>query len=118
MLLLSHNTEEPVVMVNDTIWLEEGTQSCSVTVIKSYIEATHFTWQKDEEVISSELERHHFSEKDVTFNNVERNDNGTYSLTADMSCHEHSKPRKFVGNFSLNVFCKYSYSINLVLVHV
>ena len=107
MLLLSHNTEEPVVMVNETIWLEEGTQSCSVTVIRSYIKATNFTWQK-EEVIRSELvnERHHFSEKDATFNNVTRNDNGTYSLAADMSCHEHSESRKFVGNFVLNVVCK------------
>ena len=95
------------MMVNDIIWLEEGTQSCSLTVIRSYIEATHFIWQKDEEVISSELvERHHFSEKDVTFNNVKLNDNGTYSLTANISCHEHSKPRKFVGTFFLNV-CKF-----------
>ena len=114
--LLSHNTEEPVVMVNGTVWLEEGTQSCSVTVIRSYIKATHFMWQKDEEVINSELEQHHFSEKDVTFNNIKRNNNGIYSLTANMSCHEHSKPRKFVGTFSLNVVCKYLYCINLVLV--
>ena len=93
------------MMINETIWLEEGTWSCSVTVIRSCIEATHFTWQKDKELMHDHV-RHLFSEKGVTFKSIERDDIGNYSLTADMSCHEHSKPRKFVGTFSLNVVCK------------
>ena len=113
---LTH-AEEPIVMDNDIIWLEEGTRSCSVTVIRSYIEATHSTWQKDETEIH-EHERHVFSEKGITFNNVERDDIGNYSLTANMSCHEQSEPRQFFGNFSLNIVCKYLYCISLVLVCV
>ena len=94
------------MMVNDTIYLEEGTKSSLVSIIRSSIEAINYTWLKDEVEIH-EHERHLFSEKGVTFNNVERDDIGNYSLTAHMSCHEHLKPRKFVGNFLLNVICKY-----------
>ena len=101
------------MIANDTLWLEEGTKSCSVSIIRSSIEATHSTWLKDEVEIH-EHERHLFSEKAVTFNNVERDDIGKYSVTAHMSCHEHSKPRKFVGKFSLNVVCKYLYDISSV----
>ena len=111
--VLTH-AEQPVVMVNDTIWLEEGTQSCPVTVIRSHIEVTHPTWQKNETEIH-EHERHLFSEKGVTFNDVERDDIGNYSLTANMSCHGHLEPRQFVGNFSLNIVCRYLYHTNLVL---
>lgn len=94
------------MMVDDTLWLEEGTNSCSVTVIRSSIEATHSTWLKDDVEIHEHVQ-HLFSEKGVTFNNIERDDIGNYSLTAIMSCHEHLEPRKFVGNFLLNVVCKY-----------
>ena len=94
------------MMVNDTLWLEERTKSCPVSIIRSSIEATHSTWLKDEIEIH-EHERHLFSKKDVTFNNIDRDDIGNYSLTAHMSCHEHSKPRKYAGSFSLNVVCKY-----------
>ena len=93
------------MMVNSTIWLEEGTKSCTVTVIQSPIEVTHFRWQKDNEEVS-DSEDLHFTEKGVTFNNVGRDDIGNYSLTADMSCHEHSTPKEVVGNFSLSVICK------------
>ena len=102
---LTH-AEEPIVMDNDIIWLEEGTRSCSVTVIRSYIEATHSIWQKDEIKIHAH-ERNIFSEKGVTFNSIVRDDIGSYSLTASMSCHEHLEPRQFIGNFLLNIVCKY-----------
>ena len=103
------------MVVNDTIWLEEGTKSCSVTVIRSYIKASHYTWQKGEIEIHAH-ERHLFSEKGVTFNNVLRDDIGNYSLTASMSCHKHLEPRQFFGSFLLNIVCKYLYCINLVFV--
>ena len=106
MIAVLTHAEQPTVMISDTIWLEEGTKSCSVTIIESYIEATDYTWEKDETEIH-EHDRHIFSEKGVTFNNVERDDIGNYSLTALMSCHEHLEPRKFVAKFSLNIICKY-----------
>ena len=114
--VLTH-AEQPTVMVNENIWLEEGTKSCSVRVIRSCIEATGCTWQKGETEVH-EHEPHLCSEKNVTFNNVVRDDFGNYSLTANMSCHEHSEPRQFFGNFLLNIVCKYLYHINLVLVCV
>ena len=92
--------------IDEEIWLEEGSESCSVTVINSSISTSHSTWQKDEKVIS-EYVRHTISEKAFTFNNVTRNDTGTYSVTANLSCHGNSKSRKIVGNFSLNVICKW-----------
>ena len=93
------------MQIDEDIWLEEGTESCSVTVINSYIIPSHSTWQKDKEVISEHVQ-HTISEKAFTFNNVTRNDIGTYSVTANMSCHGNSRSRKIVGNFSLNVLCK------------
>ena len=97
------------MMANETIWLEEGTKSCSVSVVRSYREITQFSWQKDKTKICKH-KRHLLSEKGVTFNNVIRNDAGNYSLTTDMSCHYAMKPRQFVGSFSLKVFCKYVYT--------
>lgn len=93
------------MVVNGTIWLEEGTKSCIVTVIQSPIEVTHSRWQKNNEEIS-DPEDLHFTEKGVAFNNVARYDIGNYSLTANMFCHEHSTPKEVVGNFSLSVVCK------------
>ena len=86
------------------ICLEEGTESCLVTVINSFITASHSSWQKDGEVIS-ERGRHTFSDKGFTFNNVERDDTGHYSVTANFSCHG-LRTKEIVGNFSLNVICK------------
>ena len=96
------------MMVNDTIWLKEGTKSCLVTVIRSLAKATCYTWQKNEIAIHKH-KRHLFSDKGVTFKNIDKDDIGNYSVTANMSCHEGSKPRKIVGCFSLNVICKYLY---------
>ena len=93
--------------IDNNIWLEEGTKCCSVAAIKSPIKASHFNWHKNKEVISEQHVRYRVSGEEITFNNVERGDIGNYSVTADISCHEHSKLRQVVGNFSLNIICKY-----------
>ena len=74
--------------------------------IRSTATASHFTWHKNEEIIStSEHVRYLFTEEGVTFSSVERDDIGNYSVTADMSCHERSKS-EIIGHFSLNVICE------------
>lgn len=93
-----------IINNNSEIWLDEGARDCSVTAIRASATSSNFTWQKNEEVIS-EHERYRFSGEGFTFNSVERDDIGSYSVTADMSCHERSKS-EIIGIFSLNVVCK------------
>ena len=105
---MCNNAEQPE---NKVIKVEEGTKQCHVTVISSldHLTVNNFTWEKDEPKSSGSL-RQGISVDDttITFDEIERQDAGSYSMAVDISCHKDSSPRHFILNLSVDVICKFN----------
>ena len=109
-LLMSFlHSELPYVMVNKVIRLEENTEKCPVRVISSSLAAHNITWEKDgQEIIDHIRQGISLDGFTVSFDKIEKEDAGNYSVTTSIFCNEDSSPRRFHGNFVLDVFCKFS----------
>ena len=109
-LLMSFlHSELPNVMVNKVIRLEEKTEKYPVRVISSSLAARNITWEKDgREIIDHVRQGITLDNFTISFDKIEKEDVGNYSVTTSIFCDKDSKPRSFNGNFTLDVICKFS----------
>ena len=78
----------------------EGTEHCPITVVSTNLTANDIRWEKNGKSVSQSVDR--FT---IIFNNVARDDEGNYSVSSSIVCHD-DKTKQITGNFTLDVVCK------------
>ena len=90
--------ESPQV-INEAIQVMEGTDQCEVTLILTNLTNGPIFWKGKE--ILEKNKRNNFG---ITFNNITRDDSGTYIVESPVFCYDKSK--NVTGSVKLDVICK------------
>ena len=93
-------TDLPLVMKDSVIQVMEGTENCPITVMSTNLTVNNIRWEKNGRSVLQGVDR--FT---INFNNVARDDDGNYSVTSTIVCHD-DKTKEITGKFTLDVVCK------------